>query len=92
MTRAVKRPPKVRYAVVNTGEPADSFQQFMAQELDRAVVLEGEFETLMSALQLDMTSGTDTHYYLSDYHGNLVMKFSTALEYKLVIEDLNRLF
>ena len=88
-TKAVKRPPKLRYAIVTTQEINDSFKQFIEDEMARAIVLQGNTETVSQYIEMEQPV---SQMYLSDPYGNVIMRFSHELGPKLVIKDLNRLF
>ena len=89
ISKAVKRPPKVRYAIVLTREIDEGFRQFIADEMEHAIVLQGDAETV--ARHIDKEEPV-SQIYLSDPYGNVIMRFSHELGPKLVIKDLNRLF
>jgi hypothetical protein len=85
----VKRPPKVRYAIVLTHEIDESFKQFIEDEMERAILLRGNADTVA---QYIVKEEPVSQVYLSDPYGNVIMRFSHELGPKLVIKDLNRLF
>ena len=89
ISKAVKRPPKIRYAIVLTHEIDESFRQFIENEMERAIVLQGNADTV--AQHIDKEEPV-SQMYLSDPYGNVIMRFSHELGPKLVIKDLNRLF
>ena len=89
ISKAVKRPPKVRYAIVLTQDIDEGFKQFIRDEMDGAIVLQGNAETVSQHIEKDETL---SQMYLSDPYGNVIMRFSHELGPKLVIKDLNRLF
>ena len=89
INKAVKRPTKVRYAILQTATPDAALQTFIDEEHGSAVRLEADVSKLGDSLPL---MGQTSEMYLSDPLGNMVMKFSHELTPKLVIKDLNRLF
>jgi hypothetical protein len=89
ISKAVKRPPKVRYAIVLTQDIDEGFKQFIKDEMERAIVLQGNAESVSRYIEKDEPV---SQMYLSDPYGNVIMRFSHELGPKLVIKDLNRLF
>jgi hypothetical protein len=89
ISKAVKRPPKVRYAIVLTQAVDEGFKQFIEDEMERAIVLQGNADTVSQHIEKDEPV---SQIYLSDPYGNVIMRFSHELGPKLVIKDLNRLF
>ena len=89
ISKAVKRPLKVRYAIVLTQDIDEGFKQFIRDEMERAIVLQGNAETVSQHIEKDEPV---SQIYLSDPYGNVIMRFSHELGPKLVIKDLNRLF
>jgi hypothetical protein len=65
------------------------FNQFIKDEMERVIVLQGNAETVSQYIEKD---GPLSQMYLSDPYGNVIMRFSHELGPKLVIKDLNRLF
>ena len=89
ISKAVKRPPKIRYAIVLTHEIDEGFKQFIEDEMEHGIVLQGNAETVSQRIEKEESV---SQMYLSDPYGNVIMRFSHELGPKLVIKDLNRLF
>lgn len=88
ISKAVKRPVKIRYGLVQTAQPDAEFESFINEEMQGAVIL-----TTASGIFDDMPlNGQLSEKYLADPQGYMVMRFPHELSYKLVISDLNRLF
>lgn len=83
-----KNQDRVQHVIVHLNKPKDDFIELIEKEHKEAVRL---FTTAENKAVLVSQNDTDTYIYLVDPLGNIMMKFSSSIEAKLILKDINKL-